>query len=133
MTEEDKSSLGMVGIWTYRRYKGSHGAMSTNTVAAGEEGEAEVNGPRDDVCSESALVWRLGLVEPSPALCSRNLRRADGRDGVRGSDLWWVSRCHAAVEKRLTDATSAGLGRASMRDCRGEGEGGGAVMPVGLG
>jgi hypothetical protein len=32
-----------------------------------------------------------------------------------------------------TYATSAGLGRAPMRDCWGEEEGGGVVMPVGLG
>jgi hypothetical protein len=64
--EEDKRSMGMVGTWTYRRCKGSHGARSTNAVVAGEEGEAEVNDPRDDACSGSGPIWRLGLVEPSP-------------------------------------------------------------------
>jgi hypothetical protein len=44
-----------------------HGGPTGDEVLDDEEGEAEVNGPRDDACSESGLVWRLGLVETSPA------------------------------------------------------------------
>lgn len=102
-------------------------------MAAGEEGEAEVNGPRDDACSESALVWRLGLVEPSPAPVLE-----EPEEG-RWSRCGWRKRslvgkptpCSGGEEADGRDLRGAG----ASADARlpGEGEGGGAVMPVGLG
>jgi hypothetical protein len=76
--------------------------------------------------------WNLPLV-----LCTRNLRSADGRDGVGGSGLWWVSRRHAAVGKgegrglRWVGKGGRGGEEADGRDLYGAGAGADARLPGG--